>query len=127
MADKTKFLTDIQSASADTRFAAWRSAGEQGADVIPELAKIAGGKDPGVRKAALEAMTTLTHSVGKAGVSKALIAVAAGSSYATDVRAQSLRLASLIASDDAIPSLVGLFKSADLREEAIYALERIPG
>ena len=83
MADKTKFLADIQSASADTRFGAWRSAGEQGVDVIPELAKIAGGKDLGVRKAALEAMTTLTHSVGKdardtkrVGVSQALGAVA---------------------------------------------------
>lgn len=134
MADKVKFLADIQNASADTRFAAWRAAGEQNAEVIPELAKIAGGHDPGVRKAALEAMTTLTHSVGKeavdpkrAGVSKGLLSVAASTSYAAPVRAQALRLVSLIAADDAIPALVKLFASAELREEAIYAVERIPG
>ena len=134
MADKAKFLLDIQSANADTRFAAWRAAGKQAHDVVPELAKIAGDAEPGVRKAALEAMTTLTHSVGKdardmkrAGVSKALVDVATSTSYATPVRAQALRLVSLIGGDDAIPPLVKLFGSADLREEAIYAVERIPG
>jgi hypothetical protein len=134
MADRTKFLSDIQSESADTRFAAWRAAGEQGSDVIPELAKIAASASPGMRKAALEAMTTLTHSVGKdamnakrADVSAALVGVATGSSYAPAVRAQALRLVSLIGSDDVIPPLMKLFGSAELREEAIYAVERIPG
>ena len=134
MADTSAFLADIQNANGDTRFAAWRAAGEQSAEVIPELAKLAGGNDPGVRKAALEAMTTLTHSVGKDAVSskrdavsKALLEVATSSSHAAPVRAQALRLASLIAADDAIPALVKLFASAELREEAIYAVERIPG
>ena len=134
MADKTKFLSDIQSESADTRFAAWRAAGEQSADVIPDLAKIASSRNPGMRKAALEAMTTLTHSVGKdamnskrAGVSAALVGVATGSSYQEPVRAQALRLVSLIGSDDVIPLLLKLFASPELREEAIYAVERIPG
>ena len=134
MADNMKFLSDIQSESADTRFAAWRAAGEQSPDVIVELAKIAASPNPGMRKAALEAMTTLTHSVGKdprdtkrGGVSTALVGVATGSSYATPVRAQALRLVSLIGNDDVIPPLVKLFGSPDLREEAIYAVERIPG
>jgi HEAT repeat protein len=53
--------------------------------------------------------------------------VATASSYATPVRAQALRLVSLIGSDDVIPPLLKLFASPELREEAIYAVERIPG
>ena len=35
------FLTDIQSADKDVRFAAWRSAGQQDAGAIAQLARIA--------------------------------------------------------------------------------------
>jgi HEAT repeat protein len=134
MADKTSFLADIRSNQADVRFAAWRSAGEQNADVIPELAAIASSTDAGVRKAALEAMTTLTHSVGKdeAGqkrsqVGSALVGVAISDRNSTYVRGQALRLLSLLGGDDAVAAAVKLLSSPDLREEAVYCIERIPG
>lgn len=134
MADKTKFLADIASSSADVRFAAWRSASEQGAEIIPELAKRAGGTDPGRNKAALEAMATLTHSVGKdiAGakrgeVAQALVSVASSGTYALPVRAQALRLISLVGDDPAVLPVAKLLGNPELREEAVYCLERIPG
>lgn len=133
MADQTKFLADIRSSEADTRFAAWRSAGEQDPAVIAELAKVAAAAEAGVRKAALEALTTLTHSVGKqqgtpkrAEVSKQLTAVAAGS-LSVPVRAHALRLLSLIGEDDAVAPVVKVLSNGDLREEAVFCLERIPG
>jgi HEAT repeat protein len=74
----------------------------------------------------------MTHAVGKdpaapkrAGVVKGLIDLT-GASYALDVRAHALRLLSGVASDDAIPAIAKLMTSPDLREEAIYCLERIP-
>jgi len=133
MADQAKFLADIQNADKDVRFAAWRSAGEQDAAVLPELARVAGDAQPGVRKAALEAMSTLTHSVGKsagataAEVSKQLMAVASSAKFVNPVRTHALRLLSLIGGDEAVAPASKLLADADLREEAIFCLERIPG
>lgn len=133
MADQAKFLADIQHADKDVRFAAWRSAGEQEAAVISELARIAGAATPGVRKAAFEALSTLTHSVGKrnstktSAVAKELTAVAASGNFQQPVRAHALRLLSLIGSDEAAMAAAKLLGDHDLREEAIFCVERIPG
>ncbi len=132
MADDQKFISDLQSSSADVRFAAWRAAGEVSPSVIPQVGKLAASTTPGIAKAAREALTTLTHAVGKdpaapnrAGVVKGLLELT-GASYALDVRAHALRLLSGIAGDDAIPAIAKLMTSAELREEAVYCLERIP-
>ncbi|HEY3443014.1 MAG TPA: hypothetical protein VGK29_19800 [Paludibaculum sp.] len=132
MADDQKFISDLQSSSADVRFAAWRAAGEVTPAVIPQVGKLAASTTPGIAKAAREALTTLTHAVGKdpaapnrAGVVKGLIELT-GASYALDVRAHALRLLSGIAGDDAIPAIAKHMTSPELREEAIYCLERIP-
>jgi HEAT repeat protein len=132
MADDQKFISDLQSSSADVRFAAWRAAGEASPAVIPQAGKLAASTTPGIAKAAREALTTLTHAVGKepaapnrAGVVKGLLELT-GAAYALDVRAHALRLLSGIAGEDAIPAIVKLMTSAELREEAVYCLERIP-
>ncbi len=132
MADDQKFISDLQSGSADVRFAAWRAAGEVSPAVIPQVGKLASSPAPGIAKAAREALTTLTHAVGKdpaapnrAGVVKGLLELT-GPAYALDVRAHALRLLSGIAADDAIPPIAKLLASPELREEAIYCLERIP-
>lgn len=132
MADDQKFISDLQSSSADVRFAAWRAAGEASPAVIPQVGKLAASTTPGIAKAAREALTTMTHAVGKdpaapnrAGVVKGLLELT-GASYALDVRAHALRLLSGVAGDDAIPAIAKLMPSAELREEAIYCLERIP-
>jgi HEAT repeat protein len=134
MADKAKFLSDIRRDSADVRFAAWRTAGEQDASVIADLASIAGSTSQGVQKAALEAMATLTHSVGKEtanpkrpSVAAELAKVAAANSRPLPVRAHSLRLLSLLGGDDVVPAVAKLLADREVREEAIFCLERIPG
>lgn len=132
MADDQKFLSDLQSGSADVRFAAWRAAGTISPAVIPQVGKLAASDTPGIAKAAREALTTMTHAVGtdpaapqRAGVVQGLL-VLSGAPYALDVRAHALRLLSGIAGDDAIPVIAKLMSSPELREEAIYCLERIP-
>ena len=132
MADDQKFLADIQSDSADTRFTAWRQAGEASPAVIPQLGKLAAGQN-GVGKAAREALTTMAHSVGKdpasanrAGVVKGLLAVS-GPDYPLPARVHALRLLSGVALEDSVPAIAKWMGGAELREEAVYCLERIPG
>lgn len=133
MIDEKKFLSDLQSDNADTRFPAWRAAGEASPNVIPELGKIASSSKPGVAKAGREALTTMTHAVGKdanapnrAGVVKGLLALT-GDGNALPVRVHAVRLLSNIGGGDAVPGIAKLLSNAQLREEAIYALEQIPG
>jgi HEAT repeat protein len=133
MPDAKTFLNRLQSDDAATRFAAWRSAGEAPPSTIPELGKLAASPQPGVSKAAREALSTMVHSVGKdpgvpnrAAVIKGLLEIASPSS-ALSVRVHALRLLSHIAGEDSVPMIAALLANAELREEAIYAIERIPG
>ena len=132
MADDQKFLADIQSDSADTRFAAWRQAGEVSTAVIPQLGKLAADKT-GVGKAAREALTTMVHAAGKdpasasrPGIVKSLIEIA-GPDYAQPVRVHALRLLSNVAGEDSVAAIAKWIGSAELREEVVYCLERVPG
>jgi HEAT repeat protein len=132
MADDQKFLADIKSDSADTRFAAWRQAGEASPAVIPQLGRLAANQT-GVGKAAREALTSMVHSVGKdpasanrAGVVKGLAAIS-GPDYELPVRVHAVRLLSNVASEDAVPAIAKWIGGAELREEVVYCLERIPG
>lgn len=128
-----KFLGDIRSDNPDVRFAAWRQAGDADPATIPQLGQIAGAENPGVAKAAREALTTMVHSVGKeataprrAGVVKGLLEIS-GAAYSTPVRALAYRLLSQIAGDDAVPVIAKSIHDPDLREEVVFCLERIPG
>ena len=131
--DAQQFLTQIQSADADQRFAAWRAAGEVPPSVIPQLGKLAGSDQPGIAKAAQEALTTMTHSVGKdvnaanrSAVVKGLIEISS-SAYALPVRVHAIRLLSNIAGEDSVGTIAGEIRNPELREEAVYCLEQIPG
>lgn len=133
MIDSQKFLNDLKSGDKDVRFAAWRKAGEAPASTIPELGRLAGGNDPGVAKAAREALATMAHSVGKAtsapnraAVVQGLIGLAQGAG-AAPVRAHALWLLSHIGGDESVPVAAKLLADAALREEAAFCLERIPG
>ncbi len=130
-----KLLTDIQSDDKDVRFAAWRAAGDADPSAIPALSKFVDLKDkPGVAKAAREAIITMTHSVGKdtahpkrAAVNRELLAVATSGAASNAARTHCLRLLSNIAPEESVPALAKLLSNAELQEEAIYAIERIPG
>jgi HEAT repeat protein len=131
MADTQKLLADLQSKDKDVRFAAWRAADRSNADAIPQLGKLAASSEPGVAKAAREALTTMTHSVGRdtsgrGPVVSGLLKITAAE-YPVQVRSLAFRLLSQIAGEDSIPAIVKSFSAPDVREEAIYAVERIPG
>jgi len=84
-------------------------------------------------KAAMAALTTMTHSVGKDPKSANRAAVTQGlldlssSAYALAVRMQALRLVSGIANEDAVPTVAKEIRNLELREEVVYCLDRIPG
>lgn len=131
MIDAQKFLNDLRSEDKDARFAAWRAAGEAPPSTIPELGRLAGGSDPGVAKAAKEALTTMAHSAGanaasRAAVVEGLIGLAQGTGVLA-VRAHALWLLSHIGGDESVPVAVRLLADPALREEAVFCLERIPG
>ncbi len=133
MPSDQEFLAAIQSENADARFAAWRQAGGASPAVIPQLGRLAASENPGVAKAAREALTTMAHSVGKqttavnrAGVVKGLLDLIAAD-YALPVRAHAFRLLSTVADPDSVPALSTSIRNPELREEAVFCLERIPG
>jgi HEAT repeat protein len=128
-----KFLADIRNANADVRYAAWSRAGEMDPEVIPQLGKLLTADQPGVRKAAGEALKNIVHSVGKepggarrAAVVRQLIALTSDGQQAW-VRTVALRHLSLIGGDETVPAAAKLLRNAELQEEAAFCLERIPG
>ena len=131
MADTQKLLADLQSKDKDIRFAAWRAADPSNADAMPQLGRLAASSEPGVAKAAREALITMTHSVGRdtsgrGPVVGGLLKITS-SEYPVAVRTLAFRLLSMSAGEDSIPAIVKSLSSPDVREEAIYAVERIPG
>jgi hypothetical protein len=133
MLQNRNFLAELSDPSADVRFAAWRAAADLPPSLIPDVAKLAASTNQGIAKAAREALTTLAHSVGKdpagprrAAVVKGLLDLT-GSGSPLAVRIHVVRLLSGIAGDSEVPAIARLLSAADIREEAIYCLERIPG
>ena len=128
-----KFLADIRNANADVRYGAWSRAGEMDPEVIPQLGTLLTADQPGVRKAAGEALKNIVHSVGKepggarrAAVLRQLIALA-GDGQPAWVRTVALRHLSLIGGDETVPVAAKLLRNGELQEEAAFCLERIPG
>ena len=131
MADTQKLLADLQSKDKDVRFAAWRGASSTNADAIPQLGKLVGGSDPGIAKAARESIITMTHSVGRdtndrGPVVNGLLKLTAPA-YSIAARTLAFRMLSQIAGEDSIPAIMKYIAAQDVREEAIFAVERIPG
>ncbi|MBI3683126.1 MAG: hypothetical protein HY235_22365 [Acidobacteria bacterium] len=127
-----KLLQDIQSDNADVRFAAWRAAGAAEPAVIAELVKLVGSSNPGVAKAAREAITTIVHTAGKdpsapqrAALVQQLLSLAG--SGGVEARVLAFRLLSNIAGEDSVTAIAKYLSNAGLREEVVYCLERIPG
>ena len=128
-----KFLSEIKSDDAEIRYAAWIRAGEMDPEVIPPLGKLLVADQPGVRKAADEALKRMVHGVGKrpggarrAAVVKQLI-VLTGDGQAGWTRTIALRHLSLIGGDETVPAAANLLRNVELQEEAVFCLERIPG
>jgi HEAT repeat protein len=131
--ESEKFLSDIRSSDAEVRYAAWTHAGEMDPEVIPQLGKLLVAVEPGVRKAADESLKRMVHGVGKqpggarrGAVVKELIVLTADGQAAW-TRTMALRHLSLIGGDETVPAAARLLRDAELQEEAVFCLERIPG
>jgi len=143
-----EFLAEIQSDDEDVRYAAWSIAEQMDPAVIPALSELLLADEPGVRKAAAEALNNIVHSVGKEVDALALRAAAGraeasesdkrqavvkellsllGSERQEAERVMALRQLSLIATVDAVPAIAELAPDRNLREEVVFCLERIPG
>jgi HEAT repeat protein len=131
--ESEKFLSDIRNNDAEVRYAAWIRAGDIDPEVIPQLGKLLVADQPGVRKAADESLKRMVHGVGKqagtarrAMVIKELILLTANG-QATWTRTIALRHLSLIGGNESVQSASRLLTNAELQEEAVFCLERIPG
>ena len=88
---------------------------------------------PGVRKAAGEALNRVVHWVGKEPGGKKRAAVVAGLLALTApaepawTRTVALRHLSEIGGEETVPKAAPLLRDAQLQEEAVFCLERIPG
>lgn len=127
-----KFLADLKHTDANVRMAAWRQADQMDAAVVPELATLLTAEEPGVRKAAGEALERLVHSVGKSvggqkrgAIVKELLGLLTEKRPAA-ARIEALRMLSLIGGAEVVPSVAPLLAEPPLREEAAFCLERIP-
>lgn len=131
--DLERFLQQIASEDAETRYRAWRSAGPMGAAAIAPLADRMAGADRGVAKAAGEAIERIVHHAARPGarnearaVSAALLQVAE-SNRARLVRADAIHWLGFVGDGRVVPGLAKLLADPALRDEARMALERIPG
>ncbi|NPU96608.1 MAG: HEAT repeat domain-containing protein [Candidatus Omnitrophica bacterium] len=127
-----EFLARVQNPSNDVKFAAWKVAGQQDPSVIGPLSKLAIGEDPSVAKAAEECLNKIVHSVGKDKSDPKRKAVSQQLQKLLDegpdsLRVYALRAFSLIGDDDVVPVIAPWLEKEEMREEAVYALERIPG
>ncbi len=143
------FLDGIQSDDEDANYAAWSSAGSVDPSVIPALAKLLDSDKLNVRRAADEALKNMVHSVGKV-IDAASLSANAGrpddpgrmdrrqavvvqlhsvisGDGTQNSRALVIRHLSLIGTTDDVGKIAPLLRDADLREEAAFCLERIPG
>jgi len=146
---ESKFLADIRSGDEDVRYAAWAISDQMDPAVVPELGKLLTHDEPGVRKAAEEALKNVVHSVGKevnpeglranAGrpddpgerdkrqqVVAQLIALLDGERAHIE-KVTALRHLSLIATVDDVAAIAKSIPDPELREEVVFCLERIPG
>ena len=128
-----KLVSELQDKNADTRYAAWVRAAGADPEVTPELGKLLTAPEPGVRKAADEALKKLVHSVGKepggkrrAEVVKQLLALT-GASRPKWVRTVALRHLSAIGGDETVAATEKMLRDPEMQEEAVFCIERIPG
>jgi HEAT repeat protein len=127
-----KLLSELQDRNADTRYAAWVRAAGADPEVTPELGKLLTAAEPGVRKAADEALKKLVHSVGRepgrrrAEVVKQLLALT-GASRPKWVRTVALRHLSAIGGDETVAATEKMLRDPEMQEEAVFCIERIPG
>lgn len=128
-----EFLEKIQDRDPSVRCQAWQSAGPMGARVVVPLGELMASTDPGIAKAAREALKVVAHYSARPGaeaerkaVSQALCKLL-GKQYPARTRADAAHLLGLVGKAEAVAPLAACLSDPDIREDARMALERIPG
>ncbi|MGQ9524095.1 MAG: HEAT repeat domain-containing protein [Armatimonadota bacterium] len=128
-----EFLAKIQDKDPSVRCAAWQNAGPMGARVVVPLGELTASPDPGIAKAAREALKVVAHYAARPGaeaerkaVSQALCRLL-DKQYPVRTRAEAAYLLGLVGKAEAIAPLAACLSDPDVREDARMALERIPG
>lgn len=131
-AEEKSFLDKVKDNDPLVKLEAWREADKQKPEIIAELAKLIGGDDKATEKAAVECIQKITHSVGistkeknREAVTKELIKLIDKKSPAKSRLA--FRMLSEIADPPFVVELAKYLSDADMFEEAIFCIERIPG
>lgn len=127
-----EFLARVQNPSNDVKFAAWKVADQQDPSVIGPLSKLLLSEDPAVAKAAEESLNKIVHSVGKDKNDPKRKAVSQQLQKMLDegpdsLKVYALRAFSLVGDDEVVPVITPWLEKQEMREEAVYALERMPG
>jgi hypothetical protein len=128
-----KLIEQIQSTDDALRAAARDHAGPVGARAVLPLAKLAGGGELEIARAAQRAIQNIVYYAGRPGAEGAAQAVAAellkllGDSQPLQLRRDVLWLTWQIAGEEAVAPVAALLANAELREDARMALERLPG
>ncbi len=144
-----QFVAGLRSDDGEANLEAWTKADRMDASVIPAVSELITSKKPNVRRAADEALKAIVHAVGKtidprglgANVGRPdalgrmdprqqvvghLLSLLDGKRDLVE-KTNALRLLSLIATTDAVAKVSSLIHDPQLREEAAFCLERIPG
>jgi len=124
--ESEKFLAAIQSADADVRYAAWAKAAEADPEVIAPLGKLLSeAAQPGVRRAAGEALARMVHA-RRGTIEKPLLALTAPDQPKW-TRTVALRHLSSVGGDATVAAVARFLREPEIQEEAVFCLERIPG
>lgn len=126
------FLAGVQSGDPDIQLAAWKEADKQGAAAIAPLSKLLTSDNMSIAKTASQSIMKIVHSVGQTKdnparkeVIRSLIELLKLESKVAQTLA--FRALSLLADSDSVAVIAPFLGDADLREEAVFCLERIPG
>jgi len=126
-------INDIQGNSSRARAAARDGAGAVGAKAIAPLAEIAASGELEPARAAQRAIQNIVYHAGRPGSEDEAKAVALeliallDSSHPLQRRRDALWMIWQIAGDEAVESVASLLDDDDLFEDAVMALERLPG
>jgi hypothetical protein len=127
-----EFIKNLQDEDPEVRYNTWNSAGNLSPKAIPMIAKLLDADQPGIAKAGEGALDRIVYSSGKdlssekaKEVQNELLGLTESDSRTVKVYA--IRMLSLVAGDEAVEKIAAIANDPAYAEEAIYALERIPG
>jgi HEAT repeat protein len=129
-----ELIAKLKSGDGDARGDAWQNAGSAGAEAVRPLGKLAEDGDFEVARSATRALWRIVYHVGRPGadaekapVAGALLELLGENRPVAVLRDVLWMVSELAEGAPAVKAVAPLLSSAELREDARMALERIPG